>query len=177
MASEGTLVAPDTLNGVPVSQCLGLVDAVKSDRSAGQTRWSATTTWQGGFACESAIRDHVVHMNEPKTLGGSDTAPNMVEFVLAAYSSCLTVGYALNAAVRGITVNSLRVDVEGDLDLAGFFGIDDEVSPGFSTIRTRVHLDADAPREQLEALHAHVLKTSPVGHILRRPLEVTTELV
>lgn len=165
-----------TLNGVPVSSCLDLVEAVRTDPDKGQTQWRSVTTWKGGFQCESQIRDHVVEMNEPEALGGTDTAPNMVETVLAAYGSCLTVGYTLNAAVRGIEVRDLRVEVEGDLDLAGFFGLSEEVTPGFSSIRAVVYLDADADEDTLTALHEHVLKTSPVGSILTGALNVTTDL-
>ena len=164
------------VNGVPVSACQQLISAVRSDAASGQTKWSAVTTWKGGFACESQIRDHTIHMNEPEALGGTDTAPNMVETVLAAYGSCLTVGYTLNAALRGIEIRDLRVELEGDLDLAGFFGLSDEVPAGFSDIRAKVYLDADADPEELQALHEHVLKTSPVGSILTEPLNVSTEL-
>lgn len=165
-----------SLNGVPVSDCLGLVKHVKENPDAGQTVWSSVTTWKSGFQCHNVIREHTVQMDEPEQLGGTDTAPNMVEQVLAAYGSCLTVGYSLNASVRGIHVNAIRVEVEGDLDLAGFFGLSEGVPAGFSRIRTRVHLDADATEDVLQELHRHVLKTSPVGSILARPLEVETEL-
>ena len=154
-------MADQTLNGVPVAACKTLVEAVRSDAENGKTKWSAITQWKGGFQCESTIRQHTVHM---------------VETVLGAYGSCLTVGYTLNAAMRGIAINDLRVEVEGDLDLAGFFGLSDEVTPGFSGIQATVHLDADAGPEALLALHEHVLKTSPVGAILKQPLPVKTTL-
>lgn len=172
-----TLTAPDTLNGVPVSHCLGLVEAVRNDPAAGQTTWRSSTTWKGGFTCESQVRSHVVVLDEPATLGGADTAPNMVEAILASYGSCLTVGYTLNAAVRGIEVRSLTVDVEGHLDLARFFGLPTDKPAGFTDVHARVHIDADATPEQLADLHAHVLATSPVGSILKQPIAVTTELV
>src|SRR5688572_6601448 len=91
---RGGIMGNGEINGVPVATVQGLVDAVKTDPANGKTRWSATTTWKGGFNCESKIRTHTIHMNEPDALGGTDTAPNMVENVLAAYGSCLTVGYA-----------------------------------------------------------------------------------
>jgi uncharacterized OsmC-like protein len=116
-------------------------------------------------------------MDEPVALGGTDTAPNMVENVLAAYGSCLTVGYAMNAARRGMKIRDLKVELEGDLDLAGFLGLSDTVPPGFSGIRAKVHLEADASPAEIRALHEHVLKTSPVGCILQKPLWVSTELV
>jgi uncharacterized OsmC-like protein len=164
------------VNGVPVAAVSGLVDVVQQEPDKGQTKWNAVTTWKGGFDCESKIRDHTIHMNEPDALGGTDTAPNMVETVLAAYGSCLTVGYTMNAALRGIEIKDLKVEVEGDLDLAGFFGISEEVPAGFKDVRAIVHLDADASQEELQALHDHVLKTSPVGCILTKPLKVSTEL-
>ncbi len=166
----------NTKNGVPVDDCKKLVQAVAEDREKGKTTWKSVTTWEGGFNCASTIRAHEVHMDEPRELGGTDTAPNMVESVLAAYGSCLTVGYSLNAAVRDIEINELEVEVEGELDLAGFFGISEDVPAGFSRIHTVVHLDADADPEELEALHDRVLETSPVGSILTRPVEVHTEL-
>lgn len=177
MSATPTIAPIDRLNGVPVSQCLGLVEAVRNNPDVGQTHWRSSTTWKGGFLCESRIREHVVQLDEPEALGGTNTAPNMVEAVLAAYGSCLTVGYTLNAAVRGIEVRSLTVDVEGHIDLAGFFGISTDVPAGFSSITTTVHLDADATAEQVTELHRHVLATSPVGSILERPIAVTTNLV
>lgn len=169
-------MASATINGVPVENVRALVGAVKADPTAGATKWNAVTTWKGGFNCESKIRDHTIYMNEPDALGGTDTAPNMVETVLAAYGSCLTVGYTMNAALRGITIKELEVELEGDLDLAGFFGLSDEVPAGFSGIRAKVHLDADATPEEIQDLHQHVLKTSPVGCIISKPLNITTEL-
>jgi len=164
------------VNGVPVAAVSGLVDMVKKDESQGQTKWNAVTTWKGGFNCESKIRDHTIHMNEPDALGGTDTAPNMVETVLAAYGSCLTVGFTMNAALRGIEIKELKVELEGDLDLAGFFGLSEDVPAGFTGVRAVVHLDADASPEEIQALYHHVLKTSPVGCILTKPLDVRTEL-
>jgi uncharacterized OsmC-like protein len=162
------------VNGVPVQNVRSLVSAVQDDPANGATKWSATTTWKGGFNCESKIREHTIH--EPDALGGTDTAPNMVETVLAAYGSCLTVGYTMNAALRGIEIRSLEVKLDGDLDLQGFLGLSDDVPAGFSSISAIVHLDADATPEQIQELHQHVLKTSPVGCILSRPLSITTEL-
>ena len=62
------------VNGVPLSAVEGLVNAVKQDPAKGKTKWSAVTTWKGGFDCESKIRNHTVHMDEPDALGGTDRA-------------------------------------------------------------------------------------------------------
>lgn len=158
---------------------IGLINAVKANPEAGKTVWKASTKWHGGFRSEARIRDFIIGMDEPKALGGSDTGPNMVEVVLGAYGCCLTTGYAANAALQGIKLEDIQIDLEGDLDLNGFFGLKDpqQCCPGYTNVRAKVTLKAPtATPEQIAALHEAVMKTSPVGAILERQIQVTTEL-
>ncbi|MCB0186685.1 MAG: OsmC family protein, partial [Caldilineaceae bacterium] len=125
------------------------------------------------------IRDFTVSMDEPDALGGSNTSPNMVEVVLGAYGCCLTTGYAMNAGLRGIELEDIQIELEGDLDLHGFLGLRDpgETWPGYTNVRATVTLKApNATSEQLQELHDAVVRTSPVGSILKQPLQVTTQL-
>ncbi len=163
--------------GFDLAQLQGLIGAVQETPAAGATVWKAHTAWQRGFQSQAQIRTFTVPMDEPSALGGSDTAPNMVEMVLGAYGCCLTTGYVMNAALRGIELEEVDIEVEGDLDLNGFFGLSSEAWPGYTDVRARVHLTAPkASAEELQALHAVVTKTSPVGCILERPIRVSAEL-
>jgi len=63
------------VNGVPVKSVSDLVNRVKESGGKKQTTLKAVTTWKGGFSCESQLRGHTVYMDEPKGLGGTDTAP------------------------------------------------------------------------------------------------------
>lgn len=163
--------------GFDLGQLQGLIGAVQNRPEVGQTVWQAKTSWQRGFQSQAQIRTFTISMDEPSALGGSDTAPNMVEVVLGAYGCCLTTGYVMNAALRGIELEGIEIDVAGDLDLNGFFGLNAEVWPGYTDIRARIRLTAPhATKEQLRALHAVVTSTSPVGSILERPVRVSTEL-
>ena len=163
--------------GFDLAQLQGLIGAVQETPAAGQTVWKARTAWQRGFQSQAQIRTFTIPMDEPSALGGSDTAPNMVEMVLGAYGCCLTTGYVMNAALQGIVLEAVDIEVAGDLDLNGFFGLSAEAWPGYTDVRARVHLTApQATTEQLQALHAVVTKTSPVGSILERPVRVSTEL-
>ena len=147
----------------------------------GETIWQARTHWKGGFKSEAIIesygRNFTIPMDEPTVLGGSDTAPNMVEVVLGAYGCCLTTGYVLNAAQRGIELEGVDIQLKGCLNLRGFLSLSDEVPPGYKSIEVEVTLKAPkATLEQLRELHYLVVKTSPVGDIISRPLEVSTRL-
>lgn len=163
--------------GFDLDQLQGLIGAVAEQPERGQTVWQAKTAWERGFRSQARIRDFTIPMDEPGALGGSDTAPNMVEMVLGAYGCCLTTGYVMNAALQGIELEGVEITVDGDLDLNGFFGLSSEVSPGYSDVRAQVRLIAPkATEEQIAALHALVTRTSPVGCILERPVRVSAEL-
>jgi uncharacterized OsmC-like protein len=168
-----------------------VVEAVKNTPDAGKTVWKASTQWRDGFRSEAIIPregppathtpgpSHTVSMDEPTLLGGSDTAPNMVEMVLGAYGCCLTTGFVANAALRGIQLERVEIELEGDLDLRSFFGLEDPevVSPGYTEVRAKIRLEApDATTEQLRELHEHVVSTSPVGNIISRPVKVNAQL-
>lgn len=84
--------------------------------------------------------------------------------------------YAANAAVAGIQLDALTVDLKGDLDLRGFLGLA-EGHAGFDTITAKVQITSPAPRADLEALHAKVTASSPVGHTLAAAVPVTVNLV
>jgi len=177
--TEQTTKQTETDPGFDQNALTGLMNYVKEKPEAGKTVWKAQTQWLGGFRSQAQIRNFTVAMDEPPPLGGTDTAPNMVEMVLGSYGCCLTTGYAMNAALRGIELEDIQVEIEGDLDLNGFFGLQDpnQCWPGYTNIRTKVTLKApNATAEQLQALHETVINTSPVGSILARPISLSTEL-
>ena len=164
------------INNVDLESVASLVGAIQADPAAAATTWSATVQWSEGFRSEARIRDFApVASDEPAGLGGTDTAPNPVEQLLGALGNCLAVGYAANASVAGIDLKSLEIEVTGDLDLHTFLGLEPGHA-GFSSIEAKVAIGSDAPAEVLEALHAKVTATSPVGHTLGRAIPVSIDL-
>lgn len=176
MSIDTTTHLQDTrLNGVDLEAIGGLAQAVTADPTKAQTTWAAHVTWLDAFTSESRVRDFApTPSDEPPALGGGNTAPNPVEQLLSALGNCLAVGYAANATVAGITIDSLKIDLSGDIDLSVFLGLA-EGHAGFDSITARVSLVSPAPRDQIETLHAKVLASSPVGHTLSRavPVEIT----
>lgn len=164
-------------NGVDTSAIGSFIEGIQADPPADGTPFSAQVVWQDGFRNEIRIRDlDPQYADEPHSLGGTNTASNPVEQVLGALGACLAIGYTANATARGIDLKGLEIELSGNIDLPVFFGLKDGYA-GFPTIDLRVQLDADAPRADLEKLHEHVLRTSPVGNTLQRPVTVNAELV
>ncbi len=164
------------LNDVDLEAVGGLVGALQERPELAATTWSAEVRWTGGFRSEARVREFApLPSDEPAALGGTDGAPNPVEQLLASLGNCLAVGYAANASVAGIALHDVRIELSGDVDLHAFLGLRDGHA-GFDTIRVAVHLDSDAPAEELQALHTKVIGSSPVGHTLSRSIPLEYEL-
>jgi uncharacterized OsmC-like protein len=71
---------------------------------------------------------------------GTNHAPNSVEAVLHALGACLAVSVVYHGAARGITIHTLEFDVTGELVIRGFFGVSDEVRPGYQNIAVRCRI-------------------------------------
>ena len=104
-------------------------------------------------------RGHIVKVDEPPTLGGQDLGANPVEHALIALASCQAITYRFWAAKLGIELDGLEVTAEGDLDVRGFFGFDDGVRPGFTSVRLQITPtgpeSAERYQELADAVDAH----------------------
>lgn len=171
-----TVETETRLNGVNLEAVGALAQAISADPSQAKTTWSSRVTWQGAFRAEAKVRKFEPTLSdEPPALGGSDTAANPVEQLLSALGNCLAVGYAANASIAGIEIEDLQISLRGDLDLTVFLGL----APGhagFDSITAKVKLVSQAPQEEIEALHAKVLASSPVGHTLGKAIPLTINL-
>jgi len=177
-------------NGVNVDQMMGTIEAVKSTPSLAQFRFRSSSKWDGGARARTSIRSFygagqedttrketfVLEGDEPPVLLGTNGAPNAVEAVLHALSSCMTVAFIYPAAAQGIKVSSLEYTMEGDVDLHGFLQLSDKIRPGLQNIRVKARVKADAPRAKIQELLDYATKTSPVMDTIRNPVPVTVEL-
>ena len=130
-----------------------------------------------GFRSEVSIRQHALVIDEPASLGGSDSGPNPIEVLLAALGACQEITYRAYATALGIPLESVAVRLTGDIDLRGFFGVNDAVRAGFQSIRGEVHISSSASAAELARLQAAVNSHCPVLDMLSRPVPVTLELI
>lgn len=158
-------------NGIDVAALQQFAKGVAEDATKRSARFNVKTKWAGQTRSIATVShyalggiEHQRHFeiaaDEPSELLGQNTAPNPQELLMAALNACLTVGYVVNAAAMGITVHSLEIETDGELDLRGFLGLDEAVNPGYDEVRYVVRLATDASRARLEELHDIVTKTS-----------------
>ncbi|HVV09651.1 OsmC family protein [Amycolatopsis sp.] len=155
----------------------GTREAVQSDPANAAVSFSVGHALKAGTATvvEVNVRDHSFSVDEPAALGGTDTAANPVEYALAALGSCQVITYQFWAAKLGIPLESVKVTVDGDLDLHGFFGFAD-TRPGFTDVRLNVELTGPAGAERYEELKRQVDEHCPVLDLFRNPTPTKTSL-
>ncbi|NNE85528.1 MAG: OsmC family protein [Alphaproteobacteria bacterium] len=129
-----------------------------------------------GLQSETKIRNFTLTVDEPESLGGTDTGPNPVELILGALASCQEITYRAFAEALEIPLDSVSVRIEGDLDLRGFFAVNDNVRAGFQDIRGTVELDSTASAEELARLKQIVDAHCPVLDILQGSVPVTLKI-
>ncbi|MHC4326429.1 MAG: OsmC family protein, partial [Planctomycetota bacterium] len=104
-----------------------------------------------------------LHADEPEILAGEDQAPNPVEHLLNSLASCLTTALVAHAAVRGIHIEQVESEIEGDLDINGYLGLSKDVPREYTDIRVKIKVKADVDNtERLKRLAEY----SPVYNTL-----------
>lgn len=177
MKNETTLTRQ--INGLDTEVLMGVVNAIKAEPEMGACKFRARNAWIGGARNRTTVTgfygakqeiDHKqpfrLEADEPAILAGNDEAANPVEHLLHALASCLTTSMVAHAAVRGIEIQGLESELEGDIDLRGFLGLSPNVPKGFTTIRANFRVQAkpeDLVRIQELATFSPVFNTLTNG--------------
>jgi hypothetical protein len=85
----------------------------------------------------------------------------------------MTTTMVYHAAVRGIKLDEVESNLEGDLDLRGFLAITDEVRPGYEEIRVKFKVKTD--HEKLETLK-ELIRLSPVYDVVSNGTNVDVQI-
>jgi uncharacterized OsmC-like protein len=134
-----------------------------------KTIFKASAHLQEGVKVLARSRNFEFTIDEPESLGGTDTGMNPVEVVLAALGACQAIVARVYAKKFKIEFEDLWVELEGDLDTDGFMNISD-VRRGFSEIRYNIHIRTESPKEQVADFVSFIEKTCPVGDTIANPV-------
>ena len=138
--------------------------------------FQSSSCLQNGLQTRAQMRQHEILVDEPPALGGADSGPNPVELVLAALGTCQEITYRAYATAMGIPLDGVSVELDGEIDLKGFFAVDPAARPGYRRITGKVTLVSTAPEEQLQNLRNAVNAHCPVLDMLTSPVPVELEL-
>ena len=176
-------------NGVNVDALLGARDALSKAPEAAKFNWKASCKWLNGTHSQTSVQgfyglgqqqshktEFTFDTDHPEIFASEDKGATPVEMVLAGLAGCLTAGVASIAQLRKIQLRSVKATLEGSMDIQGILGIDSDVRNGFNDIKVNFEIDADASKDDLEALVAQSQKRSAVYDIVTNPTNVTVEV-
>ena len=174
------------VNGIHMETLLGTVNAIEQEPELGASKFRASNVWLGGNRNQSTItgfygakqeiahkQKFVLDADEPPILAGNDDGANPVEHLLNALAACVTTSMVAHAAVRGIHIEELESELEGDIDLRGFLGLADDVPKGFTDIRIKFRVKSDIDNmERLKRLTGY----SPVFNTITQGANVDIQV-
>jgi uncharacterized OsmC-like protein len=176
-------------NGVNVAALLGAREALSAAPEAAQFTWRASCTWRNGTHSHSTVDSftglgaeqrhrttYEYDIDHPECFASEDKGATPVEVVLVGLAGCLTAGVAAVAQFRGIQLRSVTATIEGQMNILGILGADPDIRNGFEVVTVRFAIDADASREDIQALIAQSQKRSAVFDLVANPTKVLVEL-
>ena len=174
------------VNGVDVGVVESTVKAIEEKPDLAKSKFRARNEWVSGGYNRSTIngfygagqenyrsKPFVLEADEPPLLAGEDRGANPVEHLLNALAACMTTTMVYHSAIRGIKVEEVESELEGDIDLRGFLGLSDEVRKGYEEIRVKFRVKTDA--ENVKRLKAFS-RLSPVYDVVSKGTRVTVQI-
>ena len=181
-----SIAAKDLIrNGVNVTKLAATIRAIEKQPELAQFKFRARNQWDTGGHNQATVdsfygtcqemehkQPFVMDADEPAVLLGEDNGANPVEFVLAGLSGCLTTTLVYHAAGRGLNIERIESQYEGDIDLHGLLDLNPNVRPGYREIRVKFKVKGDADEATIQEL----LRKSPVYDTLANPVKIKIEV-
>lgn len=125
----------------------------------------------GDLGVEITARGHKIKVDEPIEGGGEDTGMNPVEMLLGSIAACQTISTSIYAESMGIKIDEMLIEVEGDMDSAGFMGYA-KFRPGYTNIRSHIKIKSDADPAMVQQLIDLVEIRCPVEDSVKNGVEI-----
>ena len=173
-------------NGIDMESLGKTVKAIQNDPDLGKSTFRIRNKWVSGGVNQTTVQDFhsldrenahqqnfELHADELLSFGGTDQGANPVEHLLNSLAACVTTSMVAHAAVRGIPIEEVESEVEGDIDLRGFLGLDPKTPKGYQDIRITFKVKA-AP-EDIAKLK-ELAEFSPVYNTLTHSTHVDLQI-
>lgn len=101
-------------------------------------KFSVASKSESPTRTEIRTRGFKLVVDEPAELGGTNQAPNPVEYILAGYAGCINVVAHLTAKEFNIDLKDLEISIEGDINPARLFGQSYQHRAGYQNLNVQL---------------------------------------
>lgn len=134
----------------------------------GKGTGKTTVRLRPGLKCEIEDGPWKLTAGVSENSGGTNAGPDPGTFGRGALGSCLAMNYANWAAKLDVPIEAVEVEVEGDYDVRGFYGLAD-LPAGYLEVRYRVKIESAASEEAIHRVLDEADAHCPWFDIFRRP--------
>ncbi len=171
------------LNNINLSGLSEYANEVKQNNVQGKASYGVILNWESGTKTtvstknmilgeHKLVRDFNFIIDEPTQLLGVNCAPNPAEYLLGGLAGCMAVTFMAGATAMNIEVEQLKLEIDGELDLQGFLGINTDVEVGFPALNFIFHVKGNGSQEQYDALMKRVSKHSPNFNTIKNEVKM-----
>ena len=115
-----------------------------------------------GLRCEAAAGQHTWTIDEPISFGGTNLGPDPAQIFLASLGASLVVTISAYSLANDIPIESIAVRLSGEIDIRGFFALDNTTRAGLDNIQVKIDLESQASNEVLNDLIDRVRRSCPI---------------
>jgi uncharacterized OsmC-like protein len=163
------------LNGVNTQKLNTVFESMRNQPEMARVSFSVKSEWNGGFGVTSTSKgfridgqnierntEYKMQYDFPNQLAGEGRGPTVCEACMGSLAACLIQTIVAHATSRGIQIEGIGINVEGDVDIRGFTGISNDVRPGAQQFRVNMNIESNnASKEQINELYEIGKRFSP----------------
>ena len=151
------------------------VKALRLRDSLGKGTAVTTVDVVDGLTCSISDGDWTLAVDMPEKHGGNNAGPNPGILGRGALGTCLAMGYARWAAILGVQIDRIQVEIHADYDARGEYAVSD-ISPTYSEIRYVVNIESESPEEEINTMLDHADKYTAFLAAFRDPQRVIRQV-
>jgi uncharacterized OsmC-like protein len=175
------------LNNINIAGLSEYANEVKENNVQGKASYGVELNWESGTKTKvktknmvlgehRLIRDFNFVIDEPMQLLGVNSAPNPAEYMLGGLAGCMAVTFMAGATAMDIQISELKLEIDGELDLQGFLGLNPDINPGFPELKFVFHVKGSGTQDQYNSLMDRVSKHSPNFNTIKNEVKMIGEL-
>lgn len=158
------------INGVDVNKIKQTRKQVKKNPASAEREPKIVAKWLGGSRSKIEFGDVTSEINGDGNL-------NPMQTMLASLAACDIDLVAMNAALIGVNIDELSIEVSGHFNTQTYYGVENAPGPGYDRIAYTVHLKAPkATPDQIKYLKERCERSSPVGDSLNKSIPLKLKI-
>lgn len=138
--------------------------------------FSATATLIDQLKIECTSRDFSIVLDEPGKRDNGSDGMTPLEALLSAIGACKCIAAKSFAKSQKIDLIDIKIEMDGEIDTDGFYGINKEAKMGFHKITCKYYIQANNNDEEIEEFVNFIERTCPVLDTIINTPELSNEI-